>query len=261
MTLPFRYNSPEEQFAAQIAQLQQQIKELQQRAFQLPILDADPSSDYAGNAWMLNDGRLHIRNADGVVKEFTPTTTTGGSTGGGTEKPPEAPVTKTYTTEWTATWSQTYKSSGAQRTDNNHLYQGNGDSYNGRQHGVFGFNYTSIQSALSGSTIQKVEIYLTMIHTWYNDGATIYFSAHNETAAPSTYGSVGITLSRANAVSWGNTQAKWAQISNQFGTMLRGGTCKGFVLDPTSDSKNQYAYCGGVSDSYTAPKLRITYVK
>lgn len=259
MTLPFRYNSPEEQFAAQIASLQKQIQDLQQRPFQIPVLDDDPAADYQGNAWMLNDGRLHIRNGQGVIKEYAPITTTGGTTV--TPKPPPAPVTKTYTTEWTATWSQTYRQSGAQRTDNNHLYQGYADSFNGRQKGVFGFNYSAIQTALSGAAISKVEVWLSMIHTWNNSGATIYFSGHNETSAPSTYSGVGIIMSRTNSGTFPNTGSKWLTVSNNFGSGFRGGTIKGFVLDPTSDSTSQYAYAGGVSDSYSAPKLRITYVK
>lgn len=261
MTLPFRYNTPEERFAAEIAALQAAIRDLQQRPFRIPILDADPSPDYPGNAWMLNDGRLHIRNADGVIKEFTPVTSTGGSTGGGTEKPPPAPVTKTYTTEWTATWSQTYKGNGAQRTDNNHLYYGNGDSYNDRQHGVFGFNSASISSALSGATIKKVEIFLYNGHAWYNNGADIYLSAHNNTSAPGSYGSVNITASRIYKVHYGKPEQGWRTITNQFGTMFRSGSAKGMVLDPPGDSNQYYGWAGGVGDSYPAPKLRITYVK
>jgi hypothetical protein len=71
MPFPDESTDPSRQFAAYLSRLEARIAKLE-AANIVPVLDADPADDDPTNMWMLNDGRLRARTADGVVVEFRP---------------------------------------------------------------------------------------------------------------------------------------------------------------------------------------------
>lgn len=60
-------------FAAAIRRLQREVDALRQRPFAIPVLDDDPPAGDPTNLWLLNDGRLRARDAEGRVREWVPT--------------------------------------------------------------------------------------------------------------------------------------------------------------------------------------------
>jgi hypothetical protein len=69
--------TPEERFLEIIAQMQERINALEARPLQIPILDTDPSASYKGNIWAFQDGRIHIRLADGTIQELAGSSSSG----------------------------------------------------------------------------------------------------------------------------------------------------------------------------------------
>lgn len=61
-------------FMAMIRAIGNRITTLERRGARIPILDDDPDPGDYTNLWMLNDGRLRGRNADGTVFEYLPST-------------------------------------------------------------------------------------------------------------------------------------------------------------------------------------------
>lgn len=240
----------------QLQQMKQQISDITQRPFYLPVLNADPAVD-EGNIWLLEDGRLRVRNAAGVIKEYAPVGSAGSSSSG-TAKPAAPAATRTYTGTWGATWTQSYRSSGAQRSEPE-LYYGNGDSFNGTTKALIGFPASTIAAALAGSTVVKCEIYFHNLYSWWNSGSNVRFGIHNNVSKPSTYG--GSVRTNVNQIAYGRPQAKWAPISTEFGVRFRDGTGKGVLIDQQTSDHAYYGFGAGLTGSGNPPMIRITYVK
>lgn len=253
-----RGQDPYEQIQEKMDQLNRDVRAIKQQPFLIPVLDADP--DVAqGNAWLLNDGRLRVRNASGTVKEYAPVGSPGGTTTT-VAKPAPPPAKKTYVKTWGAQWTQAYRDTGAQRTDyGDTLIYGYSDSFNGRNTSLIGFDYNNIASTLSGATVTKVELYFHQLHAWWNWGAYVRFGMHSNTVKPGTYGS--IVQNNMSQVTYGKPQAKWAVISTAFGTRWRNGTAKGISIDPLTNDKAYYGRAAGITGAGNPPQVRITYVK
>ena len=73
MTQPDQTTSSVDKFMAMIRAVSRRVQALERRGMRIPILDADPDAGDYTNIWMLNDGRLRARNADGTVFEYVPT--------------------------------------------------------------------------------------------------------------------------------------------------------------------------------------------
>lgn len=73
MTQPEQTTSPIVRLATVVANLTKRITTLERRGTRIPVLDDDPPAGDYSNIWLLNDGRLRARNADGVVFEYVPT--------------------------------------------------------------------------------------------------------------------------------------------------------------------------------------------
>jgi hypothetical protein len=247
--------TPEERFLQEIQDLKAQIAALQNRPLQIPYLDADPDAAYAGNVWMFQDGRIRFRLPDGTIKQVSTATSTGSTTG--TSKPPVAAQPTTHVYEGALTFGESYRSSGGVSGSNHtsYLYHGNGgSSFNGNQSALIGFDYATIASALSGSTITGVWIYLNPVHTWWNSGATAWFGMHSNATKPGSYtGVVRNFVSSAKVVAG---QPKWIPLSTEFGSRFRDGSAKGVILQAPNDSNQYYAYY-----SIGSPRIRIQYVK
>lgn len=252
--------SPSDDFAAQIADLKRQIQELKAQPLYLPILQANPDASYAGNMWADPNGTLYFRRKDGAIRQIT--SAAAGAPSGSNPTPPAQPTT--HQTTWGATWAQAYRSSGGKTGgDDRYLYYGNSgeSSYNGKQNSLVNFDYAAIQTALSGATIDGVEIFLQNIHTWAYSGATCYVGTHVHASgsAPSTYG--GSTHDFISSFHTDRNKGAWHTVSTEFGQRLRDGTATGIILQAPNNSTSFYGYAAGFGSGQTVPQIRITYIK
>lgn len=251
--------SPVEKFAKRIQELEDQVKALAATSTHMPFADSDPSTAY-GNMWMFNDNRIRIRKPDGTIREII--TTAPGTTSTGTTLPPPVAQTSTKQQTWNASFTQTYRGNGQQRSETL-LHVGSGqDSFNGTQTALVGWPYATIASALAGSVITAVELFLYATHCWWNSGSTINIASQFNASAPSTLSGIntGVLSSvRVRGADQGGG-GSWSRISTQFGGFLRDSTSQGIALVPTSADPSFYAILGGVGSGVPAPQLRITYV-
>lgn len=72
MTQPEQSTDPSTRLAARLAKWEARLTALERRGQRIPILDDDPGPDDYTNIWMLNDGRLRVKDAQGNVHEFVP---------------------------------------------------------------------------------------------------------------------------------------------------------------------------------------------
>lgn len=251
---------PISDLAQRIQALERQVTDLSTRPLLVPILDNLPSVDYPGNIWMYPDGRIVARMKDATVRQVATVSATAAA--GANPAPPTQATTRT--TEWTAQWGQAYRQSGGfTGGDNSRLVQGSsGDSYNGKQASLIGFDYASIQSALAGSTVSSIRIWLYSLHTWYFAGGTVWTGMHNNTAKPGTF-SGGIGRDFVTSFHVPNTGANWYSLSTEFGSRFRDGSCKGIILEAPNNDRTFYVQCAGGPGTPTSnlPRLSITYVK
>jgi len=230
----------------------------------VPILAADPTTATGINMWLrASDRQLRIRMPNGVAGYTTATAGAGTTTGSApttSSKPKPARVQrKTYRTTWDADWSQSYRGGGAQRTDDdNLLYYGRISSVHDEQKSMIGFPHGSIQAALSGASIRKVEFWMNNLHAYFNAGVDVHFGAHGQASKPGSY---SIRNRNVTTRHFGKPQAKWVTLSNWFGTAFRDGLIKGVNLDQPGTSLSYYGYAAGVGSGRGTPRLRITYVK
>jgi hypothetical protein len=251
---------PVEVLLGKINDLQRQIQELATRGIIIPVLNTAPNTAYPGNIWMYPDGKLNIRDKTGTIKQVA----LGSASAPTGTNPTPPPQPKTYTSTYRATWGQAYRSAGGPTGgDDRMLYHGNSgeSSYNGRQHSLIGFAYSTIASNLAGSTIKKCEFWIYQVHTYWNNGATLWIGAHNNASQPGTYG--GIVHDQISSFHVNPGQAAWHTVSTEYGSRLRDGTAKGVSLTAPSDDRTYYGYAHGGSGTPTEqmPMLRITYVK
>lgn len=232
----------------------------------IPTLNNDPAASTNIDIWLIaSNGQIRIRAANGDVYRYnaeTPASTPAATKPRTPPKPkPPNPTKKRYAKVWSATWSESYEGDGGRRTDNNHLYFGNyPSSGRGRQRSLIGFDYAGIQAALSGATINKVELYLHNLHSYSNSGVYIDIGGHQNSSRPGSYS--GAVKYKVSSVRWGKPESAFKTVSTWIGKALRDNVIKGILLDPRSDSISKYGYAAGVSDSgFSPPRLRITYTK
>jgi hypothetical protein len=253
-----RSSDPFEQIMSRITALEEALQLSRQNPLRLPVVNADPDVDLGANVWLMEDGRLRVRNAAGTIKEYAPVGSPGGTTTT-VPKPTPPAAKKTYVKTWAATWGQSYRQDNVKRTDTNHLYYGYGDSFNGRGKSLVGFNYSDIASNLSGATVTKVEIFFHQVHAWWSNGGYVRFGIHNNTVEPATYG--GVVRTNVSSAHFGKPEYKWITVATEFGIRFRDGTGRGILIDQLTSDKAFYGYGAGINDSGYKPSIRITYVK
>lgn len=241
------------------------------KAFVIPVLQTDPPETDATNLWMTTTGRLRGRYWNGASFTYMdyPLRTDITAPPAVTPPPPppaKPPAPKTFKKTYQAIWSQTYQGDGDKRTDskgNNYLVYGNGgDSFNGTQRALVGFDYGTIASNLASSTIKSVQLKMTNVHAYWNSGVEIYFGMHNVTSEPASWPSSGSLLLRKSAHSkFGKPQTKTISLPISFGSALRNGSGKGLAIEAPSSDQDYYGYAAGVGSGYTPPQLIITYAK
>lgn len=246
-----------------ISDLRSRVTNLESRAFRVPVLSADPVEADSTNLWMLQDGRLRGRKPDGTVVEYAysnhshpsvTATPSGGSASTVVVTPTAVPTSRLW--ERAAAWSRSFNQGGSGVRSTTNLYYGNaGDSFNGLQKSMVGFD-TSAQTEIGGYySIDKVEIMLSNLHTYPNNGTDLKISLHAQSAAPSSYSE---THDVAATVRVGKPSPNvWYQVPNWIGELLAAGTIRGFGLDQNSSDRNLYGYAQG-GDS---PRMRVHYSK
>jgi hypothetical protein len=183
---------------------------------------------------------------------------------GSTYSAPAAPTPtpKSYTKTYQPVWSRTYDGDNSTTWDDStHCYQGYYSSDRGSTRSLVGFNYTTIQSDLSGATVNKVYLNFKCIHAYYSAGMTVWYGAHNYTSKPSTWssGNVFERLASSDNIKGGSSYT--ADLTSYLGASLKSGAYRGIAFGPApSTSHTHYGYLTGATDS-GKPTLTIQYTK
>lgn len=165
----------------------------------------------------------------------------------------------TYTTNWDATWYQTYKGDNTQKTDTT-ANQGQYSSSDGNQRSLVGFDYASIQAALSGATISSIKLTAYAEHWYFDAGGTAVIGTHNYTSKPSTWTDSRVNQNRQQSSGWPKPGSRTVTLSASFGTDFQDGTATGIAFGPGPTTSQ--TYYGKFTGSGTGrPRLTITYTK
>ncbi len=120
--------------------------------------------------------------------------------------------------------------------------------------GMWFFNYSAIQSALSGKTVQKVAFtcrrYATANGSASPQQPTFYL--HNYTALPNAVPSFSGTAT--SGVAWDRGDTQTITLPNSFGEALKAGTAKGIAIAAPNNSSPYMKFYP------TGAVLTITYV-
>lgn len=268
MTNPLqKSNDPYSQLIRRISDLESQAKDALRKPFLIPVVAADPPETDPTNIWLLPDGRLRARHRNTadtawVYREWVSTAAGSGSSGTAPAPIPTTPVTHEVT--YLAQWSHSYRSTGAQRTDQGAVmlyYGSSGDSFNGMNRSLVGFDHGAIATQLAGSTVNSVRLRLVNIHAWYNSGVTIYFGIHNFSSKPGSWSGGGIPAQRIANHKFGKPQERTVWMPLSFATSIRDGTGKGIAIEAPDGSREFYGYAAGVGSGYNPPALIINYTK
>jgi hypothetical protein len=164
-----------------------------------------------------------------------------------------------YVKTYACTGSDSYQENGTNRGIDE-LYQGRYSTTNGNQFSMMAFPFSTIQSDLAGSTINKVELFLTNKHFYSNSGGEAIIGTHNQSPISGNHPSSQIN-DNLSSPSFALGQAKWVTLPNSIGNALRDNTAKGIALGPgPSTNIVYYGYFAGNGQS-GEPQLRITYTK
>jgi hypothetical protein len=181
---------------------------------------------------------------------------------------PPPPATKTYTSTYYATWSRTYDGDSTTTWDDSaYCYQGYYSSTRGNTRSIAGFDYATIQSNLSGATINSIKMTVKGAHAYWNAGMIFEWGTHNYTAKPSTWSGTNVNERRGSYGSGGGAgglaagQTKTITLANSIGTEFQNGTSKGLAFGPgPTNSLDYYGYIYGATQT-GKPYLTITYTK
>jgi hypothetical protein len=237
--------------------------------FVIPTLAADPPETDPTNLWMRYDGRLRGRfwNGTGYTYVDYPMRTDITSPPAVPAYParpaqPAAPTTRSKS--YAAIWTQSYNGDGSQRTDalgTTNVIFGNINDGLGRQKSLIGFDYATIATDLTGSTVKRVDYFMQNLDSYRDSGVDVYFGIHNVTALPSTWPDASLPQRMIKSYHFGNPQNLTVQLPIIFATGIRDGSGKGIALEAPSDSPDFFGYGAGVGSGYSPPILTITYAK
>lgn len=236
----------------------------------IPTLSTDPAASTGIQMWLRGDtGEMRARLANGTVQRYSPVTTTTSTASSAPPPTSAAPkpvpyVPKTRVFAWTADWAASYRQNGSKRTDNNHLYYGRVESFNGLQRSLAGFP-GGIQTTLAAArSIKKVELYIQNLHTWSNAGGDISIWGHGYASEPASSPGVGTLIGTYRFPKVGvrsPSTGGWFTVPVIVGARFASGYYKGITLYNSSTSVGRYGYARGISDGGTPPRIRVTYVK
>lgn len=179
--------------------------------------------------------------------------------GTGTVTPPVS----SHTSKFLATWSGSYDGDNGARAggDGNLCYQGYVSSTHGNQRSLVGFDYSAIQSALSGATVTSCKLTFKVDHAYWNDGATVRIGTHNYTSEPSTWNGTNVTEARISKASCKSGVTYTVDLGTGIGGEFKSGSSRGISFGPAPSNSYDY-YCYIYGNSFSAePYLTITYTK
>ena len=237
--------------------------------FVVPVMAADPPETEPTNLWMRHDGRLRGRYWNGsafVYVDYPMRTdiTSPPAVPAYPAAPASAAAPQSYATTWDGSWTQTYAGNGSKRLDptgeTNLAFGTDPTGVYSDQRGLVGFDYASIASTLAGSTIENVEITLTLLDAQWGSSEP-FFGLHNLAAEPATYDPTSTLLRYNYSEEFVPGETKTTVLPVAYGQMLRDGTAKGLVLEVTGPDRGLYGLAAGVGSGYTPPQLTITYAK
>lgn len=163
------------------------------------------------------------------------------------------PVLQTYTVEDALEWGNSYVGAGTDYNYNNHLlYQGQYLSNNGILKSMIGIK-DAMRTAISGATINKVELFLYAAHWYYNSGGKALVGVHGIDNQPSTFSHTANSVD----VSFAKGESKWVTIASAHFAGFGTGTYKGFTLGGWANTDKLYY---GYFDK-DSTRVRITYTK
>jgi hypothetical protein len=175
---------------------------------------------------------------------------------------PPASTPKSYSKVYQPVWSRTYDGDSSTTWDDSaHCYQGYYSSDRGSTRSLVGYNYTTIQSDLSGATVNKVYLNFKCLHAYYSAGMDLWYGAHNYTSKPSSWsgGNVFERLADSTGIKGGSSYT--ADLTSYLGASLKSGAYRGIAFGPApSTSHTHYGYLSGATES-GKPTLTIQYTK
>lgn len=118
----------------------------------------------------------------------------------------------------------------------------------GNRNGSWKFS-SAMRSALSGSTIEKFEVYLYANHWYYGSGGTA-------SIRPTTGGYQSWTGSAFTSSNWPRHAGRWVTVPSSWYPYIASGTYGGIGVQTSSNSSTYYGRFSG-----TATKFRATYRK
>lgn len=271
--------SEDDRLVAMLLEHDQALKDLRARSTTVPIFATDPAADQNIRLWMLDDGRLRGRAANGTIREWSYSDHKhddryqqlgapgpGGGTGGsGSTAPPKPPpyVPSTRVYESDGDWSRSYQNGGSRTYDTNvnEMFYGTYQSQRGIL--VSMVHFPNVQGNLApgpaGTRIAEVWLRLSNIHTYLNSGADLRIATHNADSMPGSASEV----QEIGRIRVGKPSHNvWYRLPNWVGDRFRDGQAKGITLNPGTSNRAFYGYAAGVgSGRGSAPRLKIVYVK
>lgn len=242
MVQPDQTRDPVARLATELRWMKHRLKQLERGSLVVPVLDEDPDADDPTNLWLLNDGRLRGRDAEGRIREWVAT-----APGSSTSSDPKPAVLTPHLHQ------QTYEATDSACYCPVHgvedpLYFGRVNATHGERRVMFMLPDTTAD--LAGASIQRVELSVRTLEA-HQTQVEIAWGAHDEAALGGTYHQRYEDVWRDTWPEVGGDE--WRPMPRWFGEALRDSTITGLVVNQPSTSP---AYYGRLD---TALSLRITY--
>ena len=180
----------------------------------------------------------------GILKRWNE----GNGGGGSTPTPDPEPVIKRYTKTYPSNGFRTYDNNGNLRSDPDvvqGLYAGGPSSLLRKG----GWLFPSMTGDLAGATIEKVEVYMYMNHSYYTAGATVNVCWWG-----------GVMKDNLNVIGtitgWKRNTGKWINVNSSYFNGFKSGSIAGIGVKPTNSFAEQSARFNA-----SGAKIRITYTK
>lgn len=203
------------------------------------------SSDFPCQVWVNQLGPTAIFGADSSLF----------SGGGGSPGTPTTTTTKTYNATFAGAYRQNNQPTGGADV----LFSGYGDSFNGIQKSLVGFPYATIQSDLTGATVNSIFFKFKVQHTWLSSGSVLYIGTHIYTTEPGTWGSGNVNDGRlvSGTIKAGGTYQ--VPLGGSIAADFKSGAARGISLGPPPSTAN--LYYNYLYNSASLLQLIINYTK
>lgn len=245
---------------AKMAEMQNQINELNKRPSAIPVRSEDPPVDEPINIWMFPDGRIRYRLPNAAtVQQITVSATGSTSSAIPLPAPEYFPSTQVY--EQDADWSQAYAQGGTVQRTGTELHYGSLDNITRQNMSLIHFPglAAALTPGAAGIRIAAVELILTNLATYLPSGTSLAIGTHTHATKPSTFSHSNWPL---GSLSVGNPSImnSYSLDPETVGDRLLAGAT-GFSLFQDSIDRAFYGVADGVGGSVSPPRLRVVYVK